>query len=172
MTDTTTEDAERTVAVDTMVLWPHPYTDVDAARADTDPWPVLVLVVDDGAAALTEVLDQPRLPLGTVTNSYCWWSVDDPDRALLRLAVRVRRPVGVALDIAVPAQCLLGLADIVAAGATLAVTTRGRAERITARGDEHHALREVVLLGSRTSNELGLLANRLCREGPYPAGGR
>lgn len=170
MADTMTECANQAVtfdAVESLVLWSNPYTDVEAFRDDTDPWPLFVLVVDGdvdhGPAALTELLDRPRSPLETVTHSSCTWSVDDPRRALLRLAVLVRRPVKLALDLAVPAQCFLGLSDIVAAGATLGVTTRRHARRITARVDHGQALEDVVLLGSRTSSELGLLADRLCR---------
>jgi hypothetical protein len=162
-------DPIRTDAAETLVLWPSGLNDVDMSRAPTDPWPVFVVVVNTGdaedtpaARALLEVLDTPRTPVDTITNSECWWSVHDSHGALLRLAVRVSRPARVALDIVVPAQCFLGLSDIIAAGATVSVTTRQRARRLAVRTDDRASLDEIVLLGGRTSSELGDLAELLC----------
>jgi hypothetical protein len=163
------EEPIRSSALETMVLWPNGFKDVDATRQETDPWPVFVVAVEPESEedvephqALLNLLDIPRSPVDTITNSDCWWSVVDPDQAMLRLAVRVARPTRVAMDIAVPAQCFLGLSDIIAAGATIGVTTRRHARRLTIRMDDRTALDEIVLLGGRTSSELGELAERLC----------
>jgi hypothetical protein len=157
----------RTNALGTLVLWPSAFAEVDATRATTDPWPVFVVVVgttEDGEPphALLDLLEMPRSPVDTTANSRCWWSVVDPDQAMLRLAVRIVQPARVAMDIAVPAQCFLGLSDIIAAGATIGVTTQQNARRLTARTDDRTCLDEIILLGARTSSELGELAERLC----------
>jgi hypothetical protein len=156
-------------ALETLVLWPRADREVDTMRDIADPWPVFVVAVGLDAAtearnhALLKLLDTPRSPIDTIINSDCWWTVADPDEAMLCLSVRVmRRPVRVAMDIAVPAQCFLGLSDIVTAGATIGVTTRRHARRLTTRIDDRTALDEVVLLGGRTSGELGELAAKLC----------
>lgn len=159
-------------ALGTVVLWPSAFTEVDATRSAADPWPVFAVVVgtdagEDGGPtqALLDLLDMPRSPIDTIANSRCWWSVIDPDQAMLRLAVRVVRPAPVAMDIAVPAQCFLGLSDIIAAGATIGVTTRRYMRRLTVRSDDRTLLNEIVLLDGRTSSELGELAERLCGMG-------
>lgn len=156
-------------AVETIVLWPRGPATVGATRTEADVWPVFAVIVDidstRGAAichALPELLDMPRAPVDTITNSHCWWSVVDRDQAMLRLAVRVDRPAAVAMDIAVPAQFFLGLTDIIAAGATIGVTTRPHARRLMARTDDRSSLNEIILLGGRTSSELGELAEQLC----------
>ncbi len=165
--DDTVTGAVEVEAVETLVLWPSGTGDVEAARDEADPWPVFVVVVPGTPAVgeLSDLLGTPRSPLDTITNSHCWWSVENAQRAELRLAVRVLEPAVLALDVAVPAQCFLGLSDIVAAGATIGVTTRKHARRLTARVDDREALDEVVLLGGRTSSELGVLADLLCRTG-------
>lgn len=174
MAETGTESMGHAVtmdAVESLVLWPSPSVAVDTAPDNGDPWPVFVVVVDTASAgdpaegaALTDLLARPRSPLDTISHSHCRWSVADSHRALLRLAVQVLQPAELTLDVTVPGQCFLGLSDIVAAGATLGVTTRGSARRLTARVDDRRVLDHVVLLGSRTSSELGQLADRLCRK--------
>lgn len=156
-------EPSRSDALGTLVLWPRGLTEVDVSREATDPWPVFVVVIgaDSDDDALLDLLDTARSPTDTITNSRCWWSVD-PDRAMLRLAVRVTEPARVAMDIAVPAQCFLGLSDVLAAGATVGVTSRRHARRLTVRTDDRASLDEIVLLGSRTSSELGELAEQLC----------
>ncbi|HEY7595391.1 MAG TPA: hypothetical protein VH969_19730 [Actinophytocola sp.] len=163
------EKPSRSDALGTLVLWPSGSTEVDAARDEADPWPVLVVVIgtDSEQDALLDLLDTARSPTDTITNSRCWWSVDDPDRATLCLAVRVTEPARFAMDIAVPAQCFLGLSDILAAGATIGVTSRRHARRLTIRTDDRASLDEIVLLGGRTSSELGDLAELLCGVGGH-----
>ncbi len=158
-----------TTALETLVLWPRGLGEVDAMPDVADPWPLFVVVVGTGSAeesesydALLTLLATSRSPIDTIVNSDCWWSVVDSDQAMLRLAVRVMQPVHVTMDIAVPAQCFLGLSDIVAAGATIGVTTRRHARRLTVRINDHSTLDEIVMLGGRTSSELGELAEALC----------
>lgn len=176
MTPTTMPRSERDEhpvtmdALETLVLWPSEVGQVAVTREVTDPWPVFVLVVDEELKAgtsvvepLVELLDHPRTAVDTMTSSHCKWSVVHPRRSLLRLEAWVRKPLDLALEIAVPAQCFLGLSDIVSAGATIAVTTRRHARRLMARVDDRTALDDVLLLGARTSGELGVLAGLLCR---------
>ena len=165
------EDLTRADALETLVLWPRSLAEPDAPRPDTDPWPVFVVVIGDEAAedieaarAVLDLLDVPRSPTDTITNSACWWSVVGPDQAVLSLAVLVLGPVRVAMDIAVPAQCFLGLSRTISAGATVGVTTRRHARRLTTRTDDRTVLDEVVLLGGRTSSELAEVAEMLCGE--------
>ncbi len=65
---------------------------------------------------------------------------------MLGLAVHVVRPARVVMDIAVPAQCFLGLSDVIAAGATIGVTTHRHARRLTARIHDRTTLDEIVRL--------------------------
>ncbi len=165
-----------TTALETLMLWPGGPAEVDALRDVADPWPVFVVVVGTdsaaGAQALSQLLATPRSPIDTVVNSDCWWSIVEPDQAMLSLAVRVTQPIRVTMDIAVPAQCFLGLSDIVAAGATIGVTTRRHARRLTVRTDDPTTLEEIVLLGGRTSSELGEVAKTLWRMRPQGGGDR
>lgn len=163
------DEPSTTTALETLVLWPRRDGEDDAMRDIADPWPVFVVVVgldtatEAHADALLKLLDSPRSPIDTIINSDCWWTVANADDATLCLSIRVmRRPVRVAMDITVPAQCFLGLSDVITAGATIGVTTRRHARRLTARIDDRTSLDEVVLLGGRTSGELGRLAAKLC----------
>lgn len=151
------------VAVEVLVLWPSEPVD------GTDVWPLFVLVVDeeadaDGTSWLSAHLDGDRVGKQAVTG-HCRWSVVVPGEPLLGLSVRASTPVDLDLDVLVPAECFLGLFDIAAHGATVALTTRGHARRLTARAGTSQVFDDILLLGCRTSAKLAELAHLLCDNG-------
>ncbi|MGH3881403.1 MAG: hypothetical protein ACRDSK_30630 [Actinophytocola sp.] len=133
---------------------------------------MFVIVVDEGTNhssddssvdLLLGLVGRPPSDAAAVSlTADCRWSVVHPRETSLRLTVRASAPTPLAVDILVPAQCFLGLNDVVARGAAIGVTTRQHARRLVARIDRS-GLPGVVLLGCRTSGELSAVANVLCR---------
>lgn len=60
-----------------------------------------------------------------------------------------------------PAECFLGLSDVAARGAAVALTTRRHARRLTTRADSSQVLDDVLPLGCRTSATLAGFADLL-----------
>lgn len=157
------ERAALLVAVEVLVLWPSEPAD------GAGTWPLFVLVVDEetdpaGMSWLVDHLDGDRDSESTVTH-HCQWSVTVPGEAVLALSVRAGDPVGLDLEILVPAECFLGLFDVVARGAAVALTTRRHARRLAARADTSQAFDDVLALGCRTSATLARIADLLCANG-------
>lgn len=157
------ERAASLVAVEVLVLWPSGQVD------ETGEWPLFALVVDEesdpgGTAWLTAHLDGDGAGAPAVT-SHCQWSVTVLGEAALGLTVRVREPVDLKVEVLVAAECFLGLFDVAARGAALALTTRRHARRLAARTDTSRAAEDVLLLGCRTSAKLAGLADLLCDTG-------
>lgn len=161
------------VALEVVLLWPRGVREPAATIEEASLWPVFVIVVADRqeddseqVRPLFELMDQPR-PEGqlTVVGARCRWSVLDPRNALLRLAVRGDAPVRFAMEVLVPARRVLGVLDVVARGATIGITTVGRAGRLSSRGvDIRKALDEVVLLSSPPSDELDSITDSVAHE--------
>jgi hypothetical protein len=155
------EEAASLAAVEVLVLW-------SSEPADDGAWPLFVLAVDEeadatGTAWLVDHLDGDRAGDSAV-KGHCQWSVTAAGEAMLALSVRATEPVAMDLEILVPAECFLGLFDIAARGAAVALTTRRHARRLTARADTSQAFDDVLLLGCRTSAELAGIADLLCAE--------
>lgn len=155
------------VAKEAILLWPR---HVDEPRGSTWPWPVFVIAVRDlpvsetsSAGPLFDLLHRPRRPDElAVVGARCRWSVLDQRNALLRLSIHGVAPVRFAVDIVFPVREVSGLLDVLS-DATLAVTTAGRAERLSGRPvGVRQALTDVVLLicpeSTQTLAELASLA--------------
>lgn len=145
------------VAVGALLLWPHGEPTIHSTS-----WPILAIVLDEPAAAildavrpLFELLDGPtRRSSVTIVSARCRWTVLNAlsgRRAVRKLSVRADAPVNFEVNILLPARALFGLPTHVFGvpthgGATLALTTRQHADRITEGIDFQDALRELVLL--------------------------
>jgi hypothetical protein len=154
------ERAASLVAVKVLVLWPS------EPAGNAASWPLFVLVVDEeadpvGTAWLSAHLDGDRAGEPAVT-SHCQWSVTVSGEASLGLSVRACEPVDLDLEVLVAAECFLGLFDVAARGAAVALATRRHARRLDARAATSQALDDVLLLGCRTSAKLAGLADVLC----------
>lgn len=153
------ERAASLVAVEVLVLWPSEPPD------GSEMWPLFMLVVDEeadpvGTAWLVDHLDGDGGE--SAVTSHCQWSVAVPEESVLGLSVRAVEPVEFHLEIFVPAKCFLGLFDVAARGAGVALTTRRHARRLTARVDNRPVFDDVLPLGCRTSARLAGLAEALC----------
>jgi hypothetical protein len=153
------EQAASLAAVEVLVLWP-------SKPMDDSEWPLFVLAIDeetdpDGTAWLVDYLDGDLASGGAVTG-HCQWSASVPGEAVLTLSVQADEPVAVDLDIAVPAECFLGLSDVVARGAAVALTTRRHARRLATRADSSQVVDDILPLGCRTSAALVEFADLLC----------
>jgi hypothetical protein len=156
------------VALEVMLLWPRGVGGPAVSAEEASLWPVFAVVVGDrpassSATTLFDLLNRPRRDgeLAVVSARYRW-SVQDPRNALLRLAIRGDAPVRFATDIIFPARRIIGVLDVVARGATIAITTNRRAARLAGRGvDIRRALNELVLLSCPSSGELATLADTL-----------
>lgn len=152
------------VAVEALLLWPN---GDPSSRSNT--WPIFAIVLDepaaipDAARPLFELLDEPkRRNRITVLKSRCRWTVLNAlngRRTVRKFSVRAYAPVNFEVDILLPASPLLGLPTHVLGqpthgGATLALTTRQRAARITDGVDFQDALRELVLLTQAPPDDL------------------
>lgn len=152
------EGAASLRAVEVLVLWPNEPTDAGI-------WPLFVLVVDEeadpaGTAWLVDHLDGDCA--GESVTGSCQWSVAADGEVLLALSAQTIEPVALDLEILVPAECFLGFFDIVARGATIALTTRRHARRLAVRADASQAFEDLLLLGCRTSAKLAGIADLLC----------
>lgn len=155
------EEAVSLVAVEVLVLWPSEPPDVGV-------WPLFVLVVNEeadpvGVKWLVDHLDGDRAGDPAVTD-HGQWSVTAGGKAALTLSVRAVEPVPMNLEILVPAECFLGLSDVTSRGATVALTTRRHARRLTARAGTNQAFDDILRLGCRTSAKTAGMANLLCDE--------
>jgi hypothetical protein len=162
-------DRPTVVATEVLLLRPRADLDSAAVRESTVTWPLFVMVV-------TEPVASPRgsawSPLGMldphghavtplVVPVEPTWTVLDTENALLALTVCAGEPVSASLRIVLPAAPVLDILDMVARGAPIGVTTRGRAERLRGRFDVGAALRDVVLLSCPPAAELAELADAL-----------
>ena len=143
------------VAIGAVLLQPREPTSPAGSISDRGPWPIFVVVLPDrapldpGARPLYELLDKPHPNRILLVDGRYRWSVLDPERALLQLAIRAHAPTMFELDIVVPARRLLGVIDALHPGVTFAVTTRRRADKLTERVVVRDALHEMVLLVNR-----------------------
>ena len=147
----------RLVAVEALLLRPLDRAGPVTTIVDRGPWPVFVIVLDDpaaidpGARPLFDLLDSSHRSRISIVNSRYRWSVD-PASAVLKLAVRAHEPTRFDVDIVMPAQPALGILSLLPPAATIAVTTRQRADKLTERVAIRDALHEMVLLVSPTQS--------------------
>lgn len=159
------------VAVEAVLLWPRGVGESVTTIDEAGLWPVFAVVLDEreapvspGARQLLDLLDRPEhADRIAVVDGRCQWTVLDARHAVLKLAVRASAPFHVDLDIVLPARPVLGILDVVARGATVAITTRRHSSRLTDQLDIREALNELVLLSCTPSAELATLARTLCR---------
>jgi hypothetical protein len=158
------------VALEVMVLWPRGVGG-PAATSEAGLWPVFAIVLGDRDAPaepdvqpLFDLLYSPEYPgRFTVVEGRCQWSLLDPRHALLKLAVHATAPIRFDANILLPAGPVLGILDVLARGATIAITTQRHANRLARLVDIRHALESLVLLCCRPSRELDELADALTR---------
>ncbi|MGH3881401.1 MAG: hypothetical protein ACRDSK_30620 [Actinophytocola sp.] len=156
------------VAAEVVSLWPRGVREATTAE-EASVWPAFVVVVgehpDGEPSAVTplfDMLDRPRHgSVVTIVTARSQWSILDPRLALMRFGVRASVPVRFAAQILIPAQQVVGLLEVVARGATIGITTRGRAYRLTETVGVREALRELVLLSCGPSRELAELAGHI-----------
>jgi hypothetical protein len=145
----------RLVAVGALLLQPRDPAGPDRSIENRGPWPIFVVVLPDsapldpGARALHELLDKPHQNRILVVDGRYRWSVLDPRRALLKLAIHAHAPAVFDVDIVVPARRLLGVIDALCPGTTFAITTMRRASKFNERIVVRDALHEMVLLVNR-----------------------
>lgn len=157
------------VAVEAVLLWPRGVGESVTTIDEAGLWPVFAVVLDEreapvapGARQLFDLLDRPEhADRIAVVDGRCQWTVLDARHAVLKLAVRASAPFHVDLDIVLPARPVLGILDVVARGATVAITTRRHSSRLTGQVDIREALNELVLLSCTPSAELATLARTL-----------
>jgi hypothetical protein len=153
------------VAVEALLLWPN-----GSSTNHSATWPIVAIVLDRPAASipdavrpLFELLDRPeQRSRVTVVRSRCQWTVLNAlngRRTVRKFSVRAYAPVNFEVDILLPARPLLGLPTHVLGqpthgGATLALTTRQRAEQITDGIGFQNALRELVILNQAPPDDL------------------
>lgn len=155
------------MAIEVLLLWPRGMAGGPPTVEETRLWPVFVMVVtepgdeDIGVARpLFDLLDLPKRDNElTVVTAVSEWTVLDRTNALLGVTVRAAAPVAFDLRILLPAAQVLGILDVVANGATIGITTRGRAARLRGRVDIRTALHDVVLVSCPPSLELAALAH-------------
>jgi len=163
----------RLAAVEVLLLQPRDRAGPVGSIVDQGPWPVLVVVLEDPAGIdprakpLFELLDSPHRNRILMVNSRYRWSVD-PSGTVLTLAVRAREPEPFDVDIVMPARTALDIFALLPADVTFAITTKGRAEKVTGRVAIRDALREVVLLVNAAPTGVvrdGLQLSRFGRSG-------
>jgi len=169
------------VAVEVVMLWPRDVGGAAVTFGEAGLWPVFVMVVDDSreppapaAKPLFDLLDRPKQAGElTVLTGGCRWSIVDPRTALLWCDVQAANPVPFDVRIMLPAERVLGILDVVARGdATIGITGRRHAWRLTGRVDVRAALRDVVLLSCAPSSELATIGRTLLSARHHGSPGR
>lgn len=163
------EQVTTVVATDVLRVRPRPFGRLAAATEEAELWPVFVAVMSEPsarepgtAAALFDLLRHDHHPHGAViVGGNCEWTVVDPSLALVRCAVRADVPTRFAVDVLMPVGRALDGLDAAAQGGMVGLTTRPRAERLTAASELACVLREVVLLGCAQPPHLGSLVSSL-----------
>ncbi|WP_156755541.1 hypothetical protein [Actinokineospora pegani] len=166
MTDTDTREvaqASRVVfAQSAHVLLP---AGEDVSMLPADTWPVFAFAVSDadlGASpagrVLLEVL-RARQPV-RLLDTPATWTVLAQDPPLLCLRLSATAPTPFALSIAVAASPFADRLDALAEGATVAVTTPGRARELTPGIGRADALHALVLARAERSTAVESLACR------------
>lgn len=146
------------VAVEAMLLRPPDAGDRPTRRR-VGPWPVLALVLDEpneliepSVRPLFELLTKrEQADRITVVTCRCHWSLVGHPRAVLQLSVHATAPVRFHVNIILPAQPILRFVEALTRGATVALTNRRSASRLTNLVPVRDALAELVLLGSPRS---------------------
>jgi hypothetical protein len=159
------------LAIEAVLQWPRrPASSTSTDRTATR-WPLLAIVVGEQVLSDQAVAGGPSvLPLFdllrggqrsgrvTVLRGTSVWSVRGGQESLLRLAVRASAPVQLDVDILLPARPLRHLLATLSRGATVAITTRQQADRLTAGVSARDALSGLTLVPCQPSPELAALA--------------
>lgn len=154
------------VAIEAVLLWPHRPTGKPTGDGETGLWPVLAVVLGDqavpndpSARQLFDLLYHgQRTGRVTMLHGASQWSIRDGQDLMLRLAVRASTPIKLDVDVVLPAQPLRHILATLARGATVAITTRRHADRLTAGVSARDALHGLVLVTCPPSMELAALA--------------
>lgn len=148
-----TEPTTRTplVAAGALLLQPRDRDEPESTILDRGPWPIFVIILDDGAAVdrgagpLVDLLESPHASRIPMAHSHYHWSVERSG-AVLKLALQTLEPTKLNLDIVMPARSLLGVLSQLPVDTTFAITTKQHAENLTEQVRVCDALHKMILL--------------------------